>query len=133
MAGRVWRWVGGGLALGLLPLVASFLFAWYRLEHPPALRDVLGGGQTLLVGVMWCAAALRESRDSPFKSHRDGVQLAATFFLLVGAMAYGLVMGDTTAGRGQTENQQGMVTVASLALLLLAATISSYAVAIARK
>jgi hypothetical protein len=132
VSGRIWRWVGGGLLLGLLPLLAAYLFALYRHQRAPALREILGAGQALLVGVMWCAAALRESRDAPdsLKAHRDFVQIAATAVLILGAAGYGFVTADNTAGRSQTDRQAGYVTTASLALLGFAATISSYAVAI---
>jgi hypothetical protein len=132
MSGRVWRWVGGGIALGLLPLVVAYLFSYYRAERPPALKDLLGAGQAILVAVMWAAGALREARDAPqrLKAHRDFVQIAATIFLFLGATGYGFITGDTMAGRAQTEHQREMVTVASVVLLALAASISTYAAAI---
>ena len=135
MSGRIWRWIGGGLLLGLLPLVAAYLFRYYRLERAPALKDLLGSGQALLVAVTWHAAALREARDAPaaYRAHRDFVSIVATLLLLVGAMAYGFISADQLSGAIQSEKQRDMVTYLSVVLLTLAAWTSGYAVAIGKE
>lgn len=135
VTGRVWRWVGGGLVLGLLPIAATFLFRYYRLERLPSLADVLGSGQSLVVAVSWFAAALREVRDVPRHMHaiRDAISIIATIFLLVAAMAYGFISADQLSGHVQSAKQQQIVTVGSLILLVIGGWLSGYAVAIGKE
>lgn len=132
MAGRFWRWVGGGLLLGLLPFGVAYFLRYYHLGRTPALRDLLGAGQGLLVSVGWAGTALREGATAPpsRRGQRDFVVLASTLLLVAGTMIYGFRTAEIVAGQPPTVRQEETMTRASLGLLGLAAIVSAYAVAL---
>lgn len=125
--GRTWRWLGWGLALGLLPLVFSVFGKRYHLHEWPSARDVIGEGQALLVVVAWFSAAIRELRDTPpsRSGAREAITVTSVLFLLGTAFGYGLVTGDQPDA-----DQQGLITSLSVGLLITAAVITVSAVII---
>lgn len=127
------RWAGAGLVLGLLPLLLAYGIRAYYLERLPALRDLLGGGDGMLVAAAWCGAALIDlaegERGSP--AFRVALSIAAWLTMASSVVAYGCLTADSVTGRVQTRGQAEFMTALSAVLLVVSAVASACAAGLA--
>jgi hypothetical protein len=123
------RWAGAGLVLGLLPLLLAYGIRAYYLERLPHLRDVLGGGDGMLVAVVWCGTALVDLAESERGSAALRVSVVSVSWLALafGVVAYGCLTADSVTGRVQTQGQAEFMTGLSVALLGGSAVVSAIA------
>jgi len=113
------RWAGAGLVLGLLPLLLAYGIRAYYLERLPTPRDVLGGGDGMLVAVAWCGAPLIDLAESERESPTLRVWLVTLSWLAlaIGVVAYACLTADSVTGRVQTRGQAEFMTSSSMVLL----------------
>lgn len=135
MAARLVRWMGAGFLLGVLPLLLAYGIRAYYLERLPALRDVLGTGDGMLVAVAWCGVALIDlaETDRASAGARGVFAVLACLVLVAGVVAYGCLTADSVTGRVQTRGQADFMTGLSVVLLAVSAVTSAVAAGLAAK